>query len=188
MKKKIIIVLTVMFSAQFIASCCDERTFSGTIIGVSTILFEENDIGFREITSLDPIDKSDFALNIIINDVQTQISSVMNELSAFGFSAAYATSCPDNIIVYTNFVERIEILVTEVGTSNAVDITQDFIVINRDNMSIAEFVSSKNPADNNFVVQLEDTSRVPMEAVFTINIHLNDNTILGMMTNQVNFN
>jgi len=130
MIKKIIFILTVIFSLRLLISCCNPGEPGRYIIDIV-----EAEIGLFELSdssTLEPIDslvsRADFRL---LTDFRTDylIDTLALSFQHLSFSSARACSQADNIDRYVEFVSKLKIFSVDSTDNNRMDITESFAVI-----------------------------------------------------------
>jgi hypothetical protein len=188
MRQKIITILALFYSIQFIVSCCPDGTIENTIRGVSsrTLVLDQNI--FVEVSGQDPINKEDLILEVLLTGDQINLGSTMNELKKLGMPSAYAAiDCDDQTIVYKNQVNDISIFAVDENSAD-VDITGDLVIQGTD-VSIASYLSDHLlSVFDGFVVEFNNTDNLPNVASFRIEVALDDGNTVVTETNTINFN
>lgn len=188
MRKKVGIVLFVMFGIQLIASCCPDETFEYLINGVAIrpLVLQGNQ--FIEVTSQDNIDKSSLLIEVAFTGDRRVIGSVLHKVGRLGFESAHATSCPDQTILYANRVTAMSVLVRDVNTNAFVDITNS-VEVDQRQLSIGQFLIEESPSlDDVFLLSITDVSGIANQAEIIVRAQLDNNVGVEAVTTQLNFN
>jgi len=190
MKQKVFIILALIYSVQFVVSCCPSKTFEQTITGVSTrtLQLDTNGFSFIEVNDQQSIDKEDLIIEVLLDGTSIQVGSLMKEVRKLGMQSAYAAiDCEDATIVYVNSVQNVEIVAIDANNIET-DVTND-LVIQGGTQSIADYIGNNIiSVFDGFVVEFNDVTNLSAQAEFRITATLDDNTVLEITTNQVNFN
>lgn len=188
MRQKIVITLALIYSIQFIISCCPNETYQNTVTGVSSRTLILDGINFVEVTNQDTINKEDLLLEVLLQGSQV-LSSVFKDVKKIGFQSSYASiDCEDFTINYINRVESIEVIAIDVSDNSEVNVTND-VVAEGTQQSLTQYILENNPSVNDgLLVDFSNTNNLPSQAEFRIRVLLNDNTVVETTTNQVNFN
>lgn len=189
MKQKIISVLVLIYSVQFLISCCPDEVYEYTFNGVNSVMYTLNDNQFVEVLPQDTVNKEDLLIDITMEIDRVLVSEVWQEINKLGIQSTYAAiDCFGPTINYVNSIESIEVIAVD-ANNQEVDVTNDLIV-QGNNVSIAEFLSFADSVyfQERFELQFGDVTNLSSEATFRIRITLTDNVVLETVTNQVNFN
>lgn len=190
MKKKLIIVFTIILSLQFIASCCpNPGTFEVTYSEISLHTLQlENNVLVKTQNNV-KVNKLDFALGVSMQENLKQVASNFLEIGNLGFQKGYATSCPDNEFMYIENISAIKI--NQINASNTkVDVTQNFKYkdFNNQFLSISDFITKRETWQDDFNFYLKNESAIESSAKFEIIITFTTNKELSFITEDVLFN
>ena len=190
MKRKIIFSVFVIYIIQFVSSCCpNSGTFEVSYSEISGSTFVLENSTFVSMQPNVKVNKLDLLLDISMIEDLKQIASNFQKLSNFGFQKSYATSCPDNELVYLEDISTIKI--NQITTSNTkIDVTQNFEYKDFDNqfISIPEFVAQRETWQDGFILYLKNESDIENSAKFEIIITFTTDKVLSDITEEVQFN
>ncbi|NMM47915.1 hypothetical protein [Marinigracilibium pacificum] len=194
MNKKIVSIFTIYFVQFLITSCCNCEpvlTYEMTYTGVEIRSWDTS--GFNPVETTGSAIKNSFGLSF---ELLTELNEVaynqtLFDLSSFGYSSAYATSCecpPENIIVVDPIV-LVTILVTDTQTQETNDVTGNFSVPGYDVevLSIYDLLEDRPYWLEGFQADLTKTDNVPDNAVFTVKYKLESGTELTAQTQEIKF-
>ena len=192
MRQKVFIILTLFYSVQFLISCCDQKTYEYTVNSVATRTLQldtNNGFSFLLVDDQQSIDKEDLLIEVLFQGNIEQVASVVHEVSKAGMQSTYAAiDCEDPAIIYNNRVESVEVIAIDVNNLET-DVTND-LVIYGSQQSIADFINDSYviSVTDGFLLEFNDVTNLSSQAVFRISATLDDNTVVTVTTNQVNFN
>ncbi len=207
--KKQLFAIIVLYSFQFIGACvqddyvecdCSGITEIGVdFIGLDVDAQELTGDGFSEMQEIgESVLKENFVLNLNLEFTEKEIVSNLRKIHSrsFGFPMAYACTCAVPYLV-TQQVERIEVLAAEADSSNFVDVSNSFKVLdffdNDGFFTIVEAIEASRQVEiaKNFIPNykflIADEAAIPQLAVFRILITLADGTELLQETSQITF-
>lgn len=192
MRQKVFIILALFYSVQFLISCCDDKTYEYTITSVTTRTLQldtSNGFSFLDVDDQQAIDKEDLIIEVLFQGNIVQVADVLYEVSKAGMQSTYAAiDCEEPAIIYNNRVQSVEVIAIDVNNLET-DVTND-LVIQGSQQSIADYIAESfviSVADG-FLVEFNDVTNLSSQAVFRIRATLDDNTVVQVTTNQVNFN
>lgn len=207
--KKNITALILLYLFQFIGACVQddypECDCSGTalteveIVGLNTDTREMVGDSFYETQEIgESVLKADFILALDLKFTEKEIftSAQKRHSWSFGFQAAYACTCAVPYSV-TKQVERIEIFGAELDSSNFVNISGAFMVLdffdNEGFFTLTEAVEATRQAENaqsfipRYQLKIVDEAAIPQNAVFKVMVTLSDGTELQQETSLITF-
>lgn len=190
MKKKVIIILTLIYGVQFLASCCgDQGTFEVTYTGVQGSTLSLVNGVYEDIPANVSISKTDLAIEISLESEAKEIASLVEGFSSFGFGSVMATTCPDPEYIYLESISSIEIIAINTGTNERIDVTNNFRTngINNDLVTIEDQLNVFERQDG-FRFYLTDEQGIPDNVEFVVNVNLDSNVVHSYLTNQISFN
>lgn len=192
--------LFAIFFLQFLATSCDicdcnpAKTFEIINKSLDVKVWDTSGFNNEEIGS-QPVNKKSFGISILVEFEEKRIafSTSKINLSALGFSAAYACSCvPDNFII-NDPVSSIQILATDTNNKEVIDVTNNFTTYRFDKkVSIKEYIETRVINDYYFyndIIQIDMTKYddIPNSSVFTVKIILKSGVELISETQKINF-
>lgn len=191
MKKKIFITLFVIYVGQFLSSCCrDSETYEVTFAALNVTNLKVTDNSLFPLPNGDKVDKSNFALSIVIQEDFKQIASNFTDFNGFGFQKSYAAiTCPEDNFVYIEKVTAITIYQIDANNSK-IDVTNNFKVndINNQFITISDFVDKIEFSQNSFEFFLKDETNIESNVQFEVVVESSTNQTLSFTTEEVQFN
>ena len=206
MKKKVFLILTIMFSSQLFFSCidcdCDDKIFENFYTAVFIEPFyraQSATEGERITINEDDIvskDNFSFILRFDLESNEIANMNILNKLSDFGFTTAYASIdcfCEENYKqTYPDQVREVTIYSFNTSTNERIDVTNNFDFQNYDDefISINSIIDSSVTADreiNSLDFILINPENITNTTVFEVEAELNSGTILTYETEEINF-
>lgn len=208
MKKKITALL-LLYVLQFVGACVQDDYIDCDCSGVGQIEVEYNGLdadtlemvgdNFYETQEIgESVLKADFILDVNLEFTGREIIGHTQKGHSwpFGFQAAYACSCAVPYSVLKQ-VERIEILGAEPDSSNFVDISRAFKVLDffdsEGFFTLEEAVEATRQIENsqnfipNYKLKISDESAIPQKLFLKVLITLSDGTELQQETSLITF-
>ena len=167
MKQKIIITLALIYSTQFILSCCSDQTYQNTITGVELVPLVYNGNSYSEIASSDTIDKEALFLGVDIQGT-LEVGTMMKDLEKVEFSSSYAfIRCDDYLINYVNRIVGLKCFVIDESNNSEIEVTNNLVL--EGGGSVSEYVESGYiTADEDFLMTFSTTANLPSQARFRV--------------------
>ena len=197
---KNIFCLFAIFFLQFLATSCDFcgcgsiKTFEVLNNNVNLTAWDTS--GFKDkFVTADAVNKNSFGISILVDAEFKEIacSKPKTNLSALGFSAAYACSCPSDNYINNNPITSIEISVTNLLNNEIIDVTNNFTIYDfGEQISIKEYIENREINMNyyqndSFDFDMTRYDNIPNLSVFTIKIILKSGKELSEETQEINF-
>ena len=196
MKRKILIVLSVMFFMPLFFSCfcdCEDEYFESYYESVSLQAYDTSGFGLKIINEGEEVAKNTFGLGVDFYIKTNEVSGLnaLHDLFDFGFASAYATSCSCLYEeTFPNKINKVTIYVLDEIAGNKIDVTESFKVDSSSSINLTSYIQEF--IDNeynvyNFNVELVSYDTIPSSTVFEIEVSLESGEILSSKTSVINF-
>lgn len=209
MNKKVKVII-ILYTIQFFISSCltcgvEPEIFEvsyESVVFKSAIVSSEQYQGFIELETNDSINKRDLILvaDMITKSKQIAFQKSNLNLSSFGFSTIMAGACDPDEYIYVNPIDSFEVIVTDIETSEELEITDDIYIElpNEKRINIKDWKNSYNyelrSDSHSFMLsigkkdsQSNELENIPTSALFTIKVYLQSGKLLVSTTQEVNF-
>ena len=190
MKRIIKMVLLVILVAPLAVACCNEETYEITISGLETRTLIPQGTSFIEYDKHNSIDKDELFIELNFTEIEDIVSGERgnNKITGPAVLQAAVVPCPDQVLIYTNRVERITVEVLDADNNNErLDVT-DQMVVQGTEISLSEFIAQSEGLIGDFLIGLSDTANIPDRIIYTIEATLDDGAKLESSDGIINFN
>ena len=195
MTKKIFFTLGFIFTLQLIFSCdpCECPTPQKYRVDYNDItVIAHNTAGFQVKPIEDTIHKNTLGLSVSVNFELVKLAKSMKTTGSFGFNSAMAFSCDciGDEYLYENPIDKIEIYVKDVQTSDTTQVTDNFATYGYSSgnlISLDELFSNREEWHDGFQFELVKYESIPSSAIFIVEAYLASGTKLTRETDQINF-
>lgn len=197
MNKKVIIIFLIYFIQFLATSCfpcnCDPiKTFERTYNNLEIKAWDTSKFQNKEV--INSAYKNAFGLTISVQFDLHQISysKPILDISAFGFTSAYAMSdcdCPEDKYINIDPIASIKINVTNLETQETIDVTDNFTTnnYNGEPVTINKFLEIRENWHDGFQVDMSEYDNIPNNSQFKIIVSLESGAELVEQTQEITF-
>ncbi|MCX2745309.1 hypothetical protein OO013_15635 [Mangrovivirga sp. M17] len=194
MSKKITSIFLIYFLQFIITSCCNcdpVLTYEKTYNGVEIKSWDTS--GFRPVSSADTVYKNSFGITVetIFDLNEVAYNQPAFDLSSFGYSSAYATSCDclPHKYIDTDPIILIVIQVTDTETQETINVTNNFTIpgYGGESLSINDLFEQNPMMLEAFQADMTKIDNIPDKAIFTVKYYLESGAELVDQTQEIIF-
>ena len=195
MNKKITSIFLIYLVQFLVTSCipscgCEPfKTFERIYHDLELKAWDTSGFQIAEVT--DSVHKNSFGLSISVVFELNQIAYLKPKLNwnSFGFTSAYACSCPPNEYINVDPITSIEIIVTNSENQEVTDVTDNFTTYGYDGeqLTIKELFKNRAEWHDGFQIDMTEYDNVPNSSIFIVKIFLESGIELIEQTQEINF-
>jgi len=177
MKNKVWIVLSVIFTFQFIVSCCNcdpVQTFENQYDDVTVVAYDTSGFSVEEVNG--EVYKNAFGLGVMVNFETIKVSSAINMFAPMGFGTALAFSCDciGDEFLYPDPLTKLVIYSIDPVSLEKIDVTENFKMPSYDDqlISVDEFFKQRAVWHDGFQLTLVNYENLDDEVIFEAEVFL----------------
>lgn len=192
MNSKSITILLGVFILQTVSSCCFcDDVVSYDVIYESLDLTPIDTSGFSNTEVSDTVFKQSFGLEVSVNS-DWQVVSNSSIFKNFGFSSAYACSCPDDEVNTLDPIASADVfMIVEGGEEIRINALFNVVRYNTNGinlMSLTEYFSIRSDGrGSSFQMELIDGDDLPNKVSFKVDVNLDSGRKFTQQTEQILF-
>lgn len=192
MKNKVLIVLSVMFTFQFIVSCCNcdsTETFENHYNELAIIPYDTSGFSVKEAT--EDVYKNAFGLGVMVNFETVKVSDSMRFFCdmSFGTALAFSCDCEGDTFLYPDPLAKLIIYALDPISLERTVITERFKIQSYDDsfVSIDVFFEQRQEWHDGFRLTLVDYNELPNKVIFVAEVFLESGKSFINQTSVISF-
>ena len=192
MRKKVLIVLALIYGVHFFASCCENKTYEWTITGVESRVLVIDGNSLSDYDFISSIDRDNLVLELSFSGTEERIAAIFRgEFNKLGFNSAYASiDCEDQTIKIKNRIVSLSVSILDANNNNErIDITGQVRVYGTQ-QSLPEYISDVPDLSlyDELLIQIDNSNNIPDRIEYDIEATLDDGLVVSSSGGIINFN